>query len=175
MQKGDDSMLKYEDPTTQIAIVFTRQVLTLFDRNRQLTSTDPEAGGQLFASFDGNTAYVEEATGPRPTDLRTRFGFRPDRKAEQKEIHERFERGLHYIGDWHTHPTNFPWPSGEDVASIRAAVNRSKHELKGFLLIIVGNAAFPRGLFVTLETGKSSQNLQPARRSDESPTSGVIV
>lgn len=163
-------MLIYENPTSEIAIVFNRQVLTHFERNRQMTSSDPEAGGQLFARFDGDTAYVEEATGPRPTDLRTRFAFRPDRTAEQKEIHERFERGLHYVGDWHTHPTDFPWPSGEDVASIRAAVNRSKHELKGFLLIIVGNAPFPRGLFVTLETGSTGQRLQPAKRSIESPT-----
>lgn len=154
-------MLIYENPTSEITIVFTRLVLLHFEKNRQLTSKDPEAGGQLFARFDGNT-YVEEATGPRPTDFRSRFGFRPDRKAEQKEIRERFLRGLHYIGDWHTHPTDFPWPSGEDTASIRASVNQSKHELKGFLLIIVGNAPFPRGLFVTLETGTTSRVLQPA-------------
>jgi len=168
-------MLKYEDPTTQIAVVLTRQVLALFERNRQLTTNDPEAGGQLFARFDGNIAYVEEATGPRPTDLRTRFGFRPDRKAEQKEIHERFELGLHYIGDWHTHPTDFPCPSREDIASIRAAVNRSKHDLKGFLLIIAGNAPFPRGLFVTFETGTTGHGLRPAKRSTESHTSEIVV
>lgn len=159
-------MLRYENSTSEVAIVFTRQVLTHFEKNRQLTSKDHEAGGQIFASFDGNTAYVEEATGPRPTDFRARFGFRPDRKTEQNEIRERFLRGLHYIGDWHTHPTDFPWPSGEDTASIRASVNQSKHELIGFLLIIVGNAPFPRGLFVTLETGTTSRVLQPAKLSN---------
>ena len=163
-------MLIYENPTSEVTIVFTRKELTHFEDHRQLKSGDPEAGGQLFARFDSTTAYVEEATGPRPTDQRSRFGFRPDRKAEQKEIRERFERGLHYVGDWHTHPTDLPWPSGEDTASIRAAVNRSEHQLKGFLLIIVGNAPFPRGLFVTLETGTKSQPLQLSKRAGESTT-----
>jgi hypothetical protein len=59
-----------------------------------------------------------EATGPRRTDRRTRTSSVPDRRAEQREIDDRFRRGLHFLGDWHTHPKNIPHPSGPDVASL---------------------------------------------------------
>lgn len=58
--------------------------------------------------------------------------------------------GLHFIGDWHTHPEPTPTPSGSDVRSIRDAVVKSKHHLNGFLMIIVGTDVFPQGLHLSL-------------------------
>ena len=58
--------------------------------------------------------------------------------------------GLHFIGDWHTHPERIPAPSASDVRSIREAVTRSKHHLNGFVLLIAGIEVFPLGLFIGL-------------------------
>ena len=59
-------------------------------------------------------------------------------------------RGLHFIGDWHTHPERLPRPSPSDVHSIRQAFKLSKHHLNGFVLLIAGTEVFPHGLFVSL-------------------------
>lgn len=161
-------MLTYRNQGCDIVIVFSTAALDHFARNRQLQPSSAEAGGQLFATFDSGIALVELATGPRPTDHRSRYGFRPDRRAEQREIKTMFKRGLHYVGDWHTHPTPIPQPSTEDLRNIRAAVKHSVHDLKGFLLVVVGNAPLPAGLSVTLDTGEYAVRLEVATASTTS-------
>ncbi len=49
-----------------------------------------------------------------------------------------FESGLHYIGDWHTHPQDYPVPSQADKKKILKIFNISKHELSCMLLLIIG-------------------------------------
>lgn len=125
-------------------------VLDHLSRHRQTTCWKREAGGQLFAGFDGERWVVEKATGPRRSDLRSRFGFRPDRRAEQREIDQAFALGLHFIGDWHTHPEPVPKPSVDDLESVAEMVRESSHELPGFVMVIVGQQAPPNGLWVSL-------------------------
>lgn len=128
-------------------------VLCHFKRYRQVNRWNREAGGQLFAKINGGDIVVEEISGPRRTDKRSRFSYHPDRKAEQAEIDLQFSRGLHYVGDWHTHPEAFPRPSSEDVHSMRQCVRKSRHRLNSFLLVIVGTAEIPDSLHVSLHSG----------------------
>lgn len=93
---------------------------------------------------------MERATGPRATDRRSRYLYIPDRRGEQEEIDSMYSGGLHFIGDWHTHPERIPTPSASDVRSIRQAVKLSKHHLNGFVLLIAGTEVFPLGLFAGL-------------------------
>lgn len=83
-------------------LVFSPIVLEHFEKHQQLRWWQREAGGQLFARLALPEILVEEATGPRPSDWRTRYSYRPNRNAEQREIASRHARGLHFIGDWHT-------------------------------------------------------------------------
>jgi integrative and conjugative element protein (TIGR02256 family) len=131
-------------------LVLTAAVLNHIALHQQIGQASPEAGGQLFARFRKNQIRVERATGPRAVDQRSRYGYVPDRFAEQKEIDEMHNRGLHFIGDWHTHPERLPRPSPSDVHSIRQAFKQSKHHLNGFVLLIAGTEVFPHGLFVSL-------------------------
>jgi integrative and conjugative element protein (TIGR02256 family) len=121
---------------------------------QQIESFSAEAGGQLFARFSDAEIRVERATGPRISDRRSRFGYVPDRRREQEEIDALHGRGLHFIGDWHTHPEPNPRPSTSDIHSIRQAVRDSKHHLNGFVLLIAGTERFPVGLFVSLYYGQ---------------------
>jgi len=118
--------------------------------HQQTEEDSPEAGGQLFARFNPNVIRIEQATGPRQSDHRSRYGYLPHRDGEQREIDQMHQRGLHFIGDWHTHPEPHPRPSTSDVRSIRQAVKQSKHHLNGFILLIAGTEPFPKGLFVSL-------------------------
>ena len=63
-----------------------------------------------------------------------------------------FKMGLHYVGDWHTHPEANPSPSGTDLSSMRERVILSGHQLPGFVMCIVGKSELPGSLWLSLHT-----------------------
>lgn len=158
------SGLLYSMPHGWGSLSFSDEVLKHFEAHKQRTCLAREAGGQLFATFDDRSVMaVVDATGPRRTDKRSVFSYQPDRAAERIEIADRFERGLHFVGDWHTHRQRLPSPSEEDKQSILESVNQSSHDLVGFVLVIVGQAKFPEGLHVSLHSRDSSVVLTSVR------------
>jgi len=158
---GGGDVIEYPIGSSGQVIAITDGVLAHLAASRQSLRSHTEAGGQLFARFDGTRIVVEEATGPRATDRRTRTSYVPDRAAEQKEIVKRHARGLHYVGDWHTHPDSVPEPSPRDLASMAECVTKSAHALNGFLLVIVGQADAPAGLHVSVHDNQGCYRLTP--------------
>lgn len=152
-------MKEFVDATTGQIIKVSKTVLSHFDRSRQSGSKSKEAGGQLFALIDDNIIFIEQATGPRPSDRRTPLSFIPNRLAERSEIRRLFKKGLHYVGDWHTHPEAKPRPSSTDERSINETFRKSRHQLDGFILAIVGTDPLPSGLFIGVTDGKSLTRL----------------
>jgi len=153
-------MLFYTLPDLSLTIVLADRVLEHFGKYQQLNSRSTEAGGQLFACFENSLTIIQQATGPRSTDKRTRTSYQPDRRAEQKEILKMFKKDLHYVGDWHTHPCHISHPSGTDILSIKSCVLNSFHQLNGFVLIIVGTASFPASVRVSVHDGTKEHLLQ---------------
>lgn len=152
--------LRFKLPFASEILELTPQVLAHFDKHKQKKRWSREAGGQLFATFDEPSLIkIVDVTGPRKSDRRSVFGFEPDRVAEKKEIAERFERGLHFVGDWHTHPQSIPSPSFTDERSMRDMVQSSSHNLRGFVMVIVGQAAFPQGIHVSFHSRVESIQL----------------
>ncbi len=100
-------------------LVLCDPVLSHLARWRQTRWYHREAGGQLFARFEPGRILIKKATGPRWTDRRTRHTYEPDRRAEQREIEAHHSRGLHFVGDWHTHAEPIPTPSTLDIVSMR--------------------------------------------------------
>ncbi len=120
-------------------LLFERAVLDHFARHRQTDENPNEAGGQLFSSFEDGVIRVLRATGPRLTDKREPLIYVPDREEERKEIRKNFAKGLHFVGDWHTHPERVPSPSVIDVQNMQDCFRRSVHGLNFFVLAIVGD------------------------------------
>ena len=141
-------------------LVLTDAVIEHLLRHRQAGVGSREAGGQLFARFDGDTIQIERATGPRPSDRRSLMTFVPNRLAERREIKRLFNEGLHYVGDWHTHPEARPSPSQTDIDSFREMFRKSRHKLASFVVVIVGTLAPPEGLFVALCDGSEFRELR---------------
>lgn len=127
---------------------FEADCLAAFESNRQGKWLSREIGGQLFARFVGDVVRIEAATITKGRSRRNRFGFLPDRSAERADIKAMFDRGLHYVGDWHTHPEPIPSPSSEDKTKMLEIFRESTHELDSMLMVIVGQEALPDGLFV---------------------------
>lgn len=151
--------LNYELPNSLGTVRFDSTVIEHMLRFRQLRLWSRESGGQLFARLIERQWDVVEISGPRRTDKRHCFGYVPDRRAEQTEIAEQYRRGLHFVGDWHTHRQHIPAPSQTDSQSMRDMVTQSVHGLTGFLLVVVGNAELPAGLHVSFHTRKTLYQL----------------
>jgi integrative and conjugative element protein (TIGR02256 family) len=161
--------LEYLLPGEHRILRFAPPVVARFRMHRQSRPWRFEAGGQLFATMTDTLIDVVEATGPRPTDKRSLFGYIPDRDAERAEIKERYARGLHFVGDWHTHRQRWPNPSGRDTESMRDMFSRSEHSLSGFVLVVVGTAQFPAGLHVSFHQSRDWHQLQPSCPSMPAP------
>ncbi len=140
-------------------LTFCAEVLSHIMGRRQKRSSEPESGGQLFATFEGGNVIVRRATGPRDSDLRSRSSFVPNRVAERREIKRLYRDGLHYVGDWHTHHQRIPVPSAVDLRSMSEVFTKSRHALAGFVLLIVGTVAPPEGFFVAICDGERCEEL----------------
>jgi integrative and conjugative element protein (TIGR02256 family) len=132
-------------------LCFADEVLTHFASQRQIEKSAPESGGQLFACFSGSQAIVCFATGPHPKAKRWRTMFRGHRKTEQVEINAAFKVGLHYIGDWHTHPEPRAMPSKRDLKNLRSLVKKSKHDLNGMVMVTVGQDELNAGMVISFD------------------------
>lgn len=142
--------LRYGFTPGGASLIISDKAISTMIRFRQIGSSQKEAGGQLFGHFDGSDTIIVEATRPKWVDRRGRTIFRPNRWLQHREIRDRYARGLHFIGDWHTHPEKIPRPSNEDLHNMTECFERSVHELHAFVMIIVGTALPPEGLHVSL-------------------------
>jgi len=158
-------MMTYELPGQKQRLIFTHRVLKHLFQQRQIKKTQSEAGGQLFAKITPQIVVVVAATGPHMRDLRKRFSFIPYKWRLKKEIHDSFSRGLHYVGDWHTHPQKKPKPSWLDLISMRECYIKSSHELDHFILVILGNSTGTKGIWVGLINQTQTINLDTERKN----------
>ncbi|MFX1803066.1 Mov34/MPN/PAD-1 family protein [Paraburkholderia sp. A1RO-5] len=124
------------------------QVLETLNRHRQLDSLSREAGGQLFARFGADRMRILRATEPTLRSRRGRTYFWPSRREEQREIESLYAEGLHYVGDWHSHPEPYPEPSPDDIDKIEGIYAKSKHDLNCILMLIVGTSEDTEGLWL---------------------------
>lgn len=145
-------------------IILTSSVLNTLYMHRQLGET-PEAGGLLFAEFDFPIIRVVEASPPLSIDERRRTLFVPNRAAQRRLIKQRFKSGLHFVGEWHSHPQVRPKPSGADIQSMTDSFLKSRHELNYFIMLIVGNSLENLELFISVHNGSNYYNLKEVELS----------
>jgi len=151
--------LRFESKRLGTVVCFSPEVVAHFVKHRQQGRIKTEIGGQLFAQFVKNEVRVIRATGPNTTDRRGWAWFRPDQRIQNVEIKRLFENGLHFVGDWHTHPERKPSPSSWDLESMEDCFKKSRHQLRAFVMVIVGQAMFPEGLWVSIHRNNGFEKL----------------
>jgi integrative and conjugative element protein (TIGR02256 family) len=128
------------DDTALLAIEIREPAIKKLLRHRQHNARTSERGGQLFGATTPDRFVVLEATGARRGDAATPTSYVIDRKAAQSEIDARYPHGLHFVGDWHTHPVESPSPSSRDVRSMRNLYRTSRHGMGALMMLIVGTS-----------------------------------
>jgi integrative and conjugative element protein (TIGR02256 family) len=110
--------------------------MQLFQQNQKNAC---EAGGLLIGYLRGNHFDVRYITTPQPKDKRTWNTFeRIDLKHIEilKKLKNISKGELCYIGEWHTHPEDFPLPSeAVDINEWQKIYKNRKYPL---VFIIIG-------------------------------------
>lgn len=130
--------MQFHSKQLALTVTILPDVVEWFIAQRQTSWLSIEAGGQLFGRATNGQWVVEICTGPRPTDVRSTCRYAPDVNAENKEIMEMYERGMHFLGDWHTHYQKIPTPSRQDIVATQRCYHGAITGLPGFLMIVVG-------------------------------------
>lgn len=115
-------------------------VIEILKSYRQSNINDCEAGGMLigYETINGDI-IIEYITEPFKKDKRTRTSFDRIDKKHNKTLKSVWKNqgNIHvYIGEWHTHPENYPNYSAQDKKNwiqIGDKMNKEK-----FIHIIVG-------------------------------------
>jgi integrative and conjugative element protein (TIGR02256 family) len=157
------SRIQFQHNDLPYLVVFEASAWTNIQNRVQLLPWTPESGGQMFGKIDGWKIIVSEATGPHRKDVRSRTSFVFDVDSANAEIAERFKNGLHYLGDWHTHPESSPQPSTQD----RQNAGRMFKNAAGrpfFLMVIAGTGKSYVGLHNAKTFVRLSRLYRPRNR-----------
>lgn len=111
---------------------------------RQLDKKDCEAGGILVGRENKETGnlIIEYITEPYEKDKRTRFLFhRKDKKHIEfyNKLYKNYNGIYAYIGEWHTHPQDYPEYSWIDFKNWKKISKMNEDKEKIYYHIIVGN------------------------------------
>lgn len=101
-------------------VVVMSEVVRLLHTYRQMHFTSAEAGGTLIGERRGQHIVVTDISEPGLGDIRTRNRFERKGDHHQQKVDKLFKQSdgfLVYLGEWHTHPEDFPQPSYIDIQS----------------------------------------------------------
>lgn len=140
-------------PGARWILELSDSALQVLDRHAQRRRGMNESVGQFFTrDLTSDRVVVDVATVLAPTSsawAKVRFNS----KAAMAERQKMFEKGLHCIGLWHTHPEPKPQPSSEDRRLAREHSLAAKPQLSGLIFAIVGNSQMPSALRVWVDDG----------------------
>ncbi len=111
------------------------------DKLSAYTQTDPsmpEAGGILLGSRkEQHHLEICSATEPATSDQQSRHEFVRNRGTHQRAAHQLWLRSrgyVDYVGEWHTHPENIPYPSFVDTRGWKRISRHAKRPMVGLIV-----------------------------------------
>jgi len=141
---------------------FSKSTLETFYQHVQGSDFDCEAGGLLLGSVHGTNMLIEQATAPTALDKRFRYLFERMSFGHEAIALSQWVASqgvVRYLGEWHTHPEDYPHPSGLD----RAEWNRlsaKRRDKRPMLAVIVGRKALYVELVPSLGCGSMLISLE---------------
>ena len=105
-----------------------------------------EAGGVLLGRLlvSVEDVVVDEVTVPGAHERRSRFRFFRAQQPTQTAVNHAWARSggaINYLGEWHTHPEDYPTPSLHDCTDWQRLVGTQRYEQNQLFFVIVGRRA----------------------------------
>lgn len=125
-----------------ITLRINENVINIMTKFIQNDKKKNESGGIIVGLTRDNNIYeITDISTPSKFDISTRFSFLRSRKSAQSFIDKCYKKSNNtkvYLGEWHTHPEDFPSPSGEDISSITKSFTQNELNSDTIFSIIVG-------------------------------------
>ena len=128
--------LIFVDALDNHVVIMKAAVLKLY-MYRQIHETSTEAGGVLIGERRGNHIVITDISEPGQGDFRSRTQFTRQGEHHQHKVNESFRTSFGYsvyLGEWHTHPEDYPHPSNIDLNSWRTKLKATQT----MVMLIVG-------------------------------------
>ncbi|PWK20014.1 Mov34/MPN/PAD-1 family protein [Xanthomarina spongicola] len=126
----------------------------------QDVSYKPESGGILMGYvLKENVFAINDISVPSKLDKASRYNFTRSKKNAQQILNKAFNNSdgkQIYLGEWHTHPEDFPSPSNLDFKSIKKQFQGNILNSPLIFMIIYGR----KGFYITYEKGDSIRSAQ---------------
>ncbi|MGR4975805.1 Mov34/MPN/PAD-1 family protein [Pseudomonas sp. LARHCG127] len=129
------TMMTIEDGTF---VIFPTTLIDELEQNKQVKSRDTEAGGIIIGKRRSSNIEVVAITTPQLKDRRSRCRFDRKEFGHDKILSQYWHQSNgedNYLGEWHTHPEDFPKPSFTDLATWKGM--SSEHGIP-LIAVIIG-------------------------------------
>ena len=114
-----------------------------------------ESVGQLYTPDPGAKVVKITEISKLISSWSSYSGVRFNIKAMENERAEYFDKGLHCVGIWHSHPEEIPSPSSTDKILAADHALAGSAQYAGLVFLIVGTAAAEKGIGVWVHDGET--------------------
>lgn len=145
----------YRIPGAVWSLEFPADAVASLTAKAQRRWWSKERVGQLYsADLTGSVVEVNVVT-TLASKSSSYASVRLDMPEVVEERATQFEKGLHCLGFWHTHPEPVPEPSPADIDMAADHARAANDVFAGIVFIIVGTARPPDGIGVWVHDGKT--------------------
>lgn len=134
--------IEFED----LSVKISHEVILRMYQFIQDDKNKPESGGILIGhDLQDNNFSITDISTPSIYDKSNRFNFTRSKKNAQLILNKFFKESNGkkiYLGEWHTHPEDYPTPSTVDKKSILERIHKDVLNSEIIFMIIVGRKSF---------------------------------
>jgi integrative and conjugative element protein (TIGR02256 family) len=128
-------------------IVIHKEPLNILEKFTQYSKKAPESGGVMMGKIINGQINVLKLSVPTALDKASRTNFERSKLGAQIILDYEFFNSngqLTYLGEWHTHPEEFPTPSFTDLHMLKDQFKNNKLNTDFLMLLIKGT----KGLYI---------------------------
>jgi len=133
----------YCRPVQPVSVTLSQSTLS-FMQELTVARAGIETGGILVGRVaEDGTIVIEEASGPGPNALHAPGRFERDTAYCQQFLLAVEERGLSYVGEWHSHPDANNSPSYTDIDSLTQIARQPNYHTAQPVMLIFSSTGTP--------------------------------
>ncbi|EKF86589.1 Mov34/MPN/PAD-1 family protein [Methanobacterium formicicum] len=132
-------VIRFKSADNKFSVSFTDTILSNI-HHECIQAKNKETGGILIGKYseDRNTAIISKITGPPNGSKQGKCSFKRTPVNLNKILHDKWDLGYRYIGDWHFHPNSSSKPSTIDNIQMNKFANDKKLNCSEPILLIIG-------------------------------------